>query len=160
MAKKFKSDAFEAIHSAVAGMHKAGTVSKSTMRHFDETCLDTPEELGQGNKGIARKLQRESACIRSIPQHQRKHSRKMGVRSNASTRCGSEDFYPSQKNTGWKCLPKAVAVRFGEGPIESVKKHSPKQDPDLMHVAEALARANKRARKLAEQTGTEFVVNS
>jgi putative transcriptional regulator len=46
MAKKFKSDAFEAIHSAVAGMHKAGTVSKSTMRHFDETCLNTPEELG------------------------------------------------------------------------------------------------------------------
>ena len=27
-----------------------------------------------------------------------------------------------------------------------------------MHVAEALARASKRARKLAEQTGTEFVV--
>jgi putative transcriptional regulator len=46
MAKKFKSDAFEAIHSAVAGMHKAGTVSKETMRHFDETCLAVPEELG------------------------------------------------------------------------------------------------------------------
>lgn len=43
--KKFKSDAFEAIHSAVTGMHKAGTVSKATMRHFDETCLATPEEL-------------------------------------------------------------------------------------------------------------------
>lgn len=43
--KKFKSDAFQAIHSAVAGMHKAGTVSKATMRHFDETCLAAPEEL-------------------------------------------------------------------------------------------------------------------
>ncbi len=39
-----------------------------------------------------------------------------------------------------------------------MKKPSPKQDPDLMHVAAALARASKRARKLAEQTGTEFVV--
>jgi len=26
-------------------MHKAGTVSKETMRHFDETCLTVPEEL-------------------------------------------------------------------------------------------------------------------
>ncbi len=39
-----------------------------------------------------------------------------------------------------------------------MEKHSPKKDPDLMHVAAALARASNRARKLAEQTGTEFVV--
>jgi putative transcriptional regulator len=37
--RKFKSDAFEAIHSAVAGMERAGTISKATMREFDETCL-------------------------------------------------------------------------------------------------------------------------
>lgn len=37
--RKFKSDAFEAIHSAVAGMHRAGTVDKATMREFDVTCL-------------------------------------------------------------------------------------------------------------------------
>lgn len=43
--RKFKSDAFEAIHSAVAGMHRAGTVSKETMRHFDETCLAETKEL-------------------------------------------------------------------------------------------------------------------
>jgi putative transcriptional regulator len=43
--KKYKSDAFEAIHSAVSGMYTAGTVSKATMRHFDETCLSTLEEL-------------------------------------------------------------------------------------------------------------------
>lgn len=44
--KKFKSDAFEAIHSAVSGMHEVGTVSKETMRRFDESCLSVPEELG------------------------------------------------------------------------------------------------------------------
>jgi hypothetical protein len=27
-------------------MHKAGTVSKATMRHFDETCLASAEQLG------------------------------------------------------------------------------------------------------------------
>ena len=37
--RKFKSDAFEAIHSAVAGMNRVGTVDKATMRDFDETCL-------------------------------------------------------------------------------------------------------------------------
>lgn len=42
---KFKSDAFEAIHSAVEGMYKAGTIDKATMKTFDETCLTVPQEL-------------------------------------------------------------------------------------------------------------------
>jgi len=37
--RKFKSKAFEAIHSAVAGMKRVGTIDKATMRDFDETCL-------------------------------------------------------------------------------------------------------------------------
>ena len=37
--RKFKSDAFEAIHSAVAGMERAGTIDKATMRDFDAICL-------------------------------------------------------------------------------------------------------------------------
>ncbi|WP_105414713.1 MULTISPECIES: helix-turn-helix domain-containing protein [Neorhizobium] len=44
--RKFKSDAFEAIHSAVEGMYEAGTIDKETMRTFDETCLSVPVELG------------------------------------------------------------------------------------------------------------------
>jgi putative transcriptional regulator len=45
MAKKskYKSDAFEAIHRTVAGMHRAGAVDKTTMRRFDESCLAAPE---------------------------------------------------------------------------------------------------------------------
>ena len=39
---KFKSDAFEAIHSSASGMFRAGTIDKTTMRHFDETCLSVP----------------------------------------------------------------------------------------------------------------------
>jgi len=45
MKKKFKSSAFEAIHSAVSGMEKAGTINKETMRQFDASCLAVPEEL-------------------------------------------------------------------------------------------------------------------
>lgn len=43
--RKFKSEAFEAIHDAVAGMHRAGTVDKATMRDFDVTCLAAPPSI-------------------------------------------------------------------------------------------------------------------
>ncbi len=43
--RKFKSDAFEAIHSAVDDMYAAGTIDKETMKTFDETCLSIPQEL-------------------------------------------------------------------------------------------------------------------
>ncbi|OYU14042.1 MAG: transcriptional regulator [Alphaproteobacteria bacterium PA4] len=42
---KFKSDAFEAIHSAVSGMYRAGTIDKATMRNFDESCLTVPPAI-------------------------------------------------------------------------------------------------------------------
>ena len=42
---KFKSDAFEAVHSAARGLHRAGTIDKATMRGFDETCLAAPPEI-------------------------------------------------------------------------------------------------------------------
>ena len=32
--RKFRNDAFEAIHSAVEGMYQAGTIDKATMRSF------------------------------------------------------------------------------------------------------------------------------
>ncbi len=43
--RKFKSKAFEAIHSAVEGMQRSGTVDKATLRDFDETCLAAPPAL-------------------------------------------------------------------------------------------------------------------
>lgn len=42
---KFKSDAFAAIHSAAEGLYRAGGMSKTTLREFDEACLVTPPEL-------------------------------------------------------------------------------------------------------------------
>lgn len=42
---KYKSDAFEAIHSTVSGMYRAGTIDKATMRSFDASCLSVPATI-------------------------------------------------------------------------------------------------------------------
>ncbi len=39
---KFRSDAFEAIHSAAKGLHKVGAIDKATMREFDELSFKKP----------------------------------------------------------------------------------------------------------------------
>lgn len=43
--RKFKSDAFEAIHSSAAALHKVGAISKETMRNFDASGLSVPAPL-------------------------------------------------------------------------------------------------------------------
>lgn len=42
---KHKSDAFAAIHSAAKGLHSVGAINKTTMREYDELCLDSVTEL-------------------------------------------------------------------------------------------------------------------
>ena len=37
--RKYKSDAFEAIHSSASAMFKVGAIDKATMRSFDASCL-------------------------------------------------------------------------------------------------------------------------
>jgi putative transcriptional regulator len=39
MKRKFKSDAYEAIHSSASAMFKVGAIDKATMRSFDDSCL-------------------------------------------------------------------------------------------------------------------------
>lgn len=43
--RKFKSDAFESIHSTAEAFHSVGVIDKATMRHFDESCLTTPPPI-------------------------------------------------------------------------------------------------------------------
>jgi putative transcriptional regulator len=43
--RKFKSDAFEAIHSSASALHRVGVISKTTMREFDESCLIEPKPI-------------------------------------------------------------------------------------------------------------------
>ncbi|MGD0629106.1 MAG: DNA-binding transcriptional regulator [Terracidiphilus sp.] len=65
MAKKlkFKSDAFEAIHSSVAGMYRAGTIDKATMREFDESCLSVPPRMAPARIRRIREKQRVSQPV-------------------------------------------------------------------------------------------------
>lgn len=43
--RRSKGDAFEAIHSAARGLHRAGAISKATMREYDELCLEPVKEV-------------------------------------------------------------------------------------------------------------------
>jgi len=52
MTKKYRSEAFAAIHETMEGLNEAGAIDKQTMREFDEACLTpvqvlTPEEIRQ-----------------------------------------------------------------------------------------------------------------
>jgi putative transcriptional regulator len=44
--RKFKSDAFEAIHESACALLRAGAIDKMTMRNFDSACLVVPTSLG------------------------------------------------------------------------------------------------------------------
>ena len=42
---KFKSNAFEAIHTSAQALRKVGAIDQTTMRKFDESCLEIPVAL-------------------------------------------------------------------------------------------------------------------
>lgn len=42
---RYKSDAYEAIHSSAKAMYKVGTIDKATLRSFDDSCLTGPVSL-------------------------------------------------------------------------------------------------------------------
>ena len=42
---KYKSDAFEAIHSSASAMFRVGAIDKATMRSFDASCLAVPAPI-------------------------------------------------------------------------------------------------------------------
>ncbi len=39
MAKKYRSEAFAAIHETMESLHDVGAIDKQTMREFDDACL-------------------------------------------------------------------------------------------------------------------------
>ena len=43
--RRFKSEAFEAIHSSASALHKVGAIDQTTMRSFDVSCLASPQPL-------------------------------------------------------------------------------------------------------------------
>ena len=72
--RKFKSEAFEAIHSSAAALHKVGAIDKTTMKGFDEACLTMPPALKPAQiKEAAVTSSRQPACFCSVSEHQRVH---------------------------------------------------------------------------------------
>lgn len=62
--KKPKSDAFEAIHSAASGLHRAGVIDQKTMREFDESCLtQVPVYAARDVKRIRAKVKVSQAVL-------------------------------------------------------------------------------------------------
>lgn len=45
---KFKSPAFEAIHSAAAGLYSVDAIAQETMRSFNETCISRVSDFQPG----------------------------------------------------------------------------------------------------------------
>jgi putative transcriptional regulator len=45
MAKKYRSEVMASIHETAVGLREAGTLSKQTMKAFDELCLTPVEAL-------------------------------------------------------------------------------------------------------------------
>lgn len=43
--QKYKSDAFEAIHSSASALRDVGAINKTTMREYDDLCLNTVAEI-------------------------------------------------------------------------------------------------------------------
>jgi putative transcriptional regulator len=61
--RRYKSDISEAVHSAVAGMYRAGTIDKATMRSFDESCLIVPDTIEPDQIKLIRESQRVSQPV-------------------------------------------------------------------------------------------------
>ena len=66
--RKFKSDAFEAIHSSASAMYKVGAIDKTTMREFDASCLTLGTGIEAGtDQEIAAASSHQPASIRPLP---------------------------------------------------------------------------------------------
>jgi putative transcriptional regulator len=61
--RKFKSDAFEAIHSSASAMYRVGAIGKATMRSFDEACLVVPAPISPREIKRIREKQRVSQPV-------------------------------------------------------------------------------------------------
>lgn len=60
---KYKSDAFEAIHSSASALFRVSAIDKATMRSFDETCLAPPAPMKPHQIKRIRESQRVSQPV-------------------------------------------------------------------------------------------------
>ncbi|MFZ0944571.1 MAG: DNA-binding transcriptional regulator [Syntrophobacteraceae bacterium] len=63
MTKKYQSDALEALHETVQGLHRIGLIDAKTMRDFDASCLTTVEKLSAKEIAEVRKAAGVSQAV-------------------------------------------------------------------------------------------------
>jgi putative transcriptional regulator len=85
IARKPRSDAFEAIHSAAGALHAVGAIDKRTMRGFDAACLEVSELSADDVKRI-----RETAHV-----SQEVFARYLGTNKSTVQKWESADNRPS-----------------------------------------------------------------
>jgi putative transcriptional regulator len=61
--RKFKSDAFEAIHASAEALLKVGAIDKATMRQFDRSCLSAPPGIAPQQIKLIRERARVSQPV-------------------------------------------------------------------------------------------------
>jgi putative transcriptional regulator len=61
--RRYKSDAFEAIHSSASAVYRVGAIDKATMREFDTSCLLAPAPMGPKRIKRIRERQRVSQPV-------------------------------------------------------------------------------------------------
>ncbi len=63
MAKKYQSDALEALHETAQGLHRIGLIDAKTMRDFDASCLTSVEKLSAKEIAEVRKKEGGSQAV-------------------------------------------------------------------------------------------------
>lgn len=63
MAKKYRSDAFAAIHETMEALQEVGAIDKQTMREFDAACLTPVQVLSPGEIKSLRMRERISQPV-------------------------------------------------------------------------------------------------
>ncbi|SUG63556.1 DNA-binding protein [Salmonella enterica subsp. enterica] len=84
---KFKSPAFEPIHSAASGLFSVDAIPQETMRSFDTACLSSIKDLQPLEiKALREKLNVSQPVFAPVPEYQRINGSKVGKRRQASQR--------------------------------------------------------------------------
>lgn len=63
MAKKYQSDALEALHETAQGLHRIGMIDIKTMRDFNAACLTSVERLSAKEIAEVRKREGVSQAV-------------------------------------------------------------------------------------------------
>jgi len=61
--RRYRSDAFAAIHESAEALLHVGAINKVTMREFDEACLETVEEIKPAQIRALRERERVSQPV-------------------------------------------------------------------------------------------------